>query len=251
MSFETLTYAVQDAVAEIRLNRPHRMNALTLESYDALERCLERAEADPAVRVVLLGGEGRAFCAGADLKEEMDANRLIACEQSLARKLHALPKPVIAAVHGPALGAGAEIILACDFILMARDASFALPEIGLGNFLGGGASALLPRWVGLAKAREIVMLGLKIDAVEAHAIGLACRIFSNEGFSEAARAFALEVASQPPLPLRLAKEQFNRIWFQNFEETLEAEAQAMRECLDSPDWQEKLADFRKRRQPPP
>lgn len=164
MSYEAILYDMRDGIAEIRLNRPHRLNAVTQTLYDELNDALSRAEADKDARVVLLTGEGRAFCVGADLKEHkagrtaFDRRQYLQGEQIVCKRLMLLKKPVIAAVNGFALGAGAEVALASDFVLMARSAQIGLPEISIGNFLGGGVTLLLPRLVGLAKARELVFL---------------------------------------------------------------------------------------------
>src|SRR5699024_2299425 len=125
------------------------------------------------VRAILLTGEGRAFCAGADLKAHkagrtpFDRRQYLQGEQALCRRLQSIDKPVVAAVNGYAIGAGAEMAIAADFIVMAASAEIGLPEIGIGNFVGGGVTHLLPRLVGLAKARELIFLGERIDSAEA------------------------------------------------------------------------------------
>src|SRR4051794_33048058 len=128
MWFDTILCETTNPIAEIRLNRPHRLNALTRQSYAELSLALDAAEADPEVRAILIAGEGRAFSVGADLKEDAasDTATFAECEQALARRLTSLGKPIIAAVHGYALGAGAELAIACDFLLMAETARFGL-----------------------------------------------------------------------------------------------------------------------------
>lgn len=251
--FETLIYRLADGVGEIRLNRPACLNALCLQSYADLGAALERAGADPTVRAILIAGEGRSFCVGADIKEFQarpeSQEALIEAEQDLARRLAALSKPVVAAIRGHALGAGAELALGCDFILMAKGARFGLPEIGLGNFLGGGASHILPRLVGLAKAREMVFLGQLVEAEEALAIGLANQCLDAETFEDEALAFARRLAAQAPLPMRLARAQLNRVGEWSFEAVLAAEAEGMRQCLASRDWQEGLRALTEKRPP--
>jgi len=147
-AFETIIYSVEDAIAEIRLNRPHRLNAVTQQLYDELNKALDQAQADRQVRVVIITGEGRAFCVGADLKEHkqgrtaFDRRQYLRGEQEVCKKIHTLKKPVISAVNGFALGAGAEIAIASDFLVMAASAKIGLPEISIGNFLGGGVTTL-------------------------------------------------------------------------------------------------------------
>src|SRR5271170_3156180 len=177
--FETVIYNANNAVAEIQFNRPHRLNAVVQKLYDDILAAIDVAEADRSIRVILLSGAGRAFCVGADLKEHHAATRTPASqreytrgEQLVCKRLLTMAKPVVSAVHGFALGAGAEIAIASDFLVMSAGARIGLPEISIGTFLGGGVTHLLPRIVGLARARELVFLGERIGAQEAVRIGL-------------------------------------------------------------------------------
>ncbi|MBX3680172.1 MAG: enoyl-CoA hydratase/isomerase family protein [Rhodocyclaceae bacterium] len=255
MSYETIIYGMTDGIAEIRLNRPHRLNAVTQTLYDELNDALSRAEADKDARVVLLSGEGRAFCVGADLKEHkagrtaFDRRQYLQGEQIVCKRLMLLKKPVVAAVNGFALGAGAEVALASDFVLMARSAQIGLPEISIGNFLGGGVTLLLPRLVGLAKARELVFLGERIDGEEAVRIGLANRVFDDEGFLDAARGFARKLAGKAPFSMQLAKEQLNMAAERTLDAALTAELEGMMFVGTTRDWQEGIDAFAEKRAP--
>ncbi|MGH9200636.1 MAG: enoyl-CoA hydratase/isomerase family protein [Vicinamibacterales bacterium] len=255
MAFRTILYSVQDGIAEIRLNRPHRLNAVVQELYTELTEALNFAEADRDARVVLLTGEGRAFCVGADLKEHkasrtaFDRREYLRGEQVVCKRLVLLRKPVVAAVNGFALGAGAEMAIASDFVVMAESAKLGLPEIGIGTFLGGGITYLLPRLVGLAKARELVFLGRHICAEEAIRIGLACRMFPDESFLDHAREFALEIASKAPFSMQLAKEQLNMAAERTFDGALIAELEGMMFCSTTKDWQEGVDAFAEKRAP--
>jgi enoyl-CoA hydratase len=255
MEFQTILYAAQDGIAEIRLNRPHRLNAVVQELYTELTQALDLAEADREVRIVLLTGEGRAFCVGADLKEHKVGRtafyrrEYLRGEQVVCKRLVLLSKPVIAAVNGFALGAGAEMAIASDFVLMAESAKIGLPEIGLGTFLGGGITYLLPRLVGLAKARELVFLGERIGAQEAVQIGLACRTFPDNGFLDHAREFALKIAGKAPFSMQLAKEQLNMAAERTFDGALIAELEGMMFCSTTRDWQEGVDAFSEKRAP--
>jgi enoyl-CoA hydratase len=255
MQTETILYQSTDGVAEIRLNRPHRLNAVTQQLYDELNAALGEAEADPAVRVVMLTGEGRAFCVGADLKEHktgrsaFDRRQYLQGEQVVCKRLMLLSKPVIAAVNGFALGAGAEIAIASDFVLMAESAQMGLPEVSIGNFLGGGVTYLLPRLVGLAKARELVFLGERIKGEEAVRIGLANRVLPDEGFIDAAREFALRVAGKAPFSMQLAKEQLNMAAERTLDAALTAELEGMMFVGTTQDWQEGVDAFAEKRTP--
>ena len=255
MSYEAILYDMRDGIAEIRLNRPHRLNAVTQTLYDELNDALSRAEADKDARVVLLTGEGRAFCVGADLKEHkagrtaFDRRQYLQGEQIVCKRLMLLKKPVIAAVNGFALGAGAEVALASDFVLMARSAQIGLPEISIGNFLGGGVTLLLPRLVGLAKARELVFLGERIDGEEAVRIGLANRVFDDQGFLDSAREFALKLAGKAPFSMQLAKEQLNMAADGTLDAALTAELEGMMFVGTTRDWKEGIDAFAEKRKP--
>lgn len=255
MPYETILYRLEDGIAEIRLNRPHRLNAVTQQLYDELNDALSAAESAREARVVLLTGEGRAFCVGADLKEHkagrtpFDRRQYLQGEQTVCKRILELKRPVVAAVNGYALGAGAELAIASDFLLMAESAQIGLPEISIGNFLGGGVTWLLPRLVGLAKARELVFLGERIAGPEAARIGLANRALPDAGFLEAARAFAQRIAQRAPLSMQLAKEQLNRAADRGLEAALTAELEGMTFVATTRDWQEGVDAFAEKRAP--
>ncbi|MCF8198013.1 MAG: enoyl-CoA hydratase/isomerase family protein [Sulfuritalea sp.] len=255
MQFESILYESSDGISEIRLNRPHRLNAVTQQLYDELNTALGVAEADQNVRVVILTGEGRAFCVGADLKEHkvgrtaFERRQYTQGEQIVCKRLMRLSKPVIAAVNGYALGAGAEMAIASDFILMAASAQIGLPEISIGTFLGGGVTYMLPRLVGLAKARELVFLGERIKGDEAVRIGLANRVLPDEGFLDAAREFARKIASKAPLSMQLAKEQLNMAAEGTLDTALVAELEGMMFAGTTQDWQEGIDAFAEKRTP--
>lgn len=255
MQFETILYSLSDGIAELKLNRPQRLNAVTQQLYDELNAALTQAEADPAVGVILLTGEGRAFCVGADLKEHkagrtaFDRRQYLAGEQAVCKRLLNLKKPVIAAVNGYALGAGAEMAIASDFIIMAESAQIGLPEVSIGNFLGGGITWLLPRMVGMAKARELVFLGERINGAEAVRIGLANRVFPDDKFLEEARVFAQKVAEKAPFSMELAKKQLNFAAESTFDAALCAELEGMVFVGFTKDWQEGVDAFAEKRKP--
>ena len=255
MTFRTILYDVRDGIAEIRFNRPHRLNAVVQEVYSELTEALNLAEANGEARVVLITGEGRAFCVGADLKEHkagrtaFDRREYLRGEQTVCKRLALLSKPVVAAVNGYALGAGAEMAIASDFVVMAESAKLGLPEIGLGTFLGGGITYLLPRLVGLAKARELVFLGERIGAEEAVRIGLASRFYPDHAFLDHARAFARDIAGKAPFSMQLAKEQLNMAAERGFDGALVAELEGMMFCSTTKDWQEGVDAFAEKRAP--
>ncbi|MBU1237438.1 MAG: enoyl-CoA hydratase/isomerase family protein [Gammaproteobacteria bacterium] len=255
MNYETILYEVRDGIAEIRYNRPHRLNAVTAQLYEELDVALGEAVADRDVRVLLLTGEGRAFCVGADLKEHkagrtaFDRRQYLQGEQMVCKRLVQLDKPVVAAVNGYALGAGAEMAIAADFLLMAESAEIGFPEVSIGNSLGGGVTWLLPRLVGLAKARELAFLGERIKGEEAVRIGLANRVFADAGFLDAAREFASRLATKAPYSMRLAKEQLNLSAERTLDAALVAELEGMTFAGTTRDWQEGVDAFAEKRAP--
>jgi enoyl-CoA hydratase/carnithine racemase len=195
-------------VAVISLNRPERLNAVNDDLVTGLLRALaevERADCGAAI----LAGRGRAFCAGHDLKEPRgdEAGLLGRLErlQEVTRRIRQLPIPVIAAVHGHAVGAGAEFALGCDLVVAAADARFRFPEVGIGLSVTGGVTKLLPLLVGPVKAKELVLLGEPIDAQEALRIGLVNRVVPPDQLMDAVLGWARRLASQPRLPTALAK----------------------------------------------
>ncbi|WP_210285179.1 enoyl-CoA hydratase/isomerase family protein [Mesorhizobium neociceri] len=253
--FETVAYEIQDGIAEIRLNRPHRLNAVVQQLYDDLQEALNQAERDKNVRVIVLTGQGRAFCVGADLKEHkagrpaFDRRQYLMSEQRVCRRLVSHPKPIIAAVNGYALGAGAEMALACDFIAMAASARIGFPEIGLGAFLGGGSTNILPRLVGLAKARELIFFNQQIDGAEAVRVGLASRCIPDELFAEGVRTLARELSKKAPFSMQLAKEQLASAAHGTFDSALTAELEGMMFCSTTRDWREGVDAFAEKRSP--
>lgn len=255
-AFETILYKKQTAIAEIRLNRPHRLNAVIEQLYEEVTAALGDAEADPAVRVVVLTGQGKAFCAGADLKahssgerSEEQRQRYLRLGQETCRRLRTLGKPVIAAVNGYAIGGGLELAVSADLMVIKESAEVGLPEISIGTYVGGGVTRLLPQLVGLAKAREMIFLGERIGGREAVAIGLATRAFPDEAFDQGVQGIAEALAQKAPVPLAFAKQHLNEQSEQSYEASLEAEVQALLACMKTRDWREGVEAFAQKRAP--
>jgi len=253
--FETVLWTRRGPVAEIRLNRPHRLNAVVEQLYKDVLSALDAAEADPDARVVTLTGEGRAFCVGADLKEHgkgertaYDRRRYLELGNDVCQRIYEFPKPVIAAVNGYAAGAGAEMSISSDFIVMKASAQLWLPEISIGTHVGGGVTEILPRIVGLAKARELILTGTRIDGTEAHAIGLATRVFDDDSFDDGVREFAALIGSKAPISMRHAKENLNAAQ-RDYKSRLTTELNALLECMLTEDWQEGVDAFAGKRDP--
>jgi enoyl-CoA hydratase len=194
-------------VAVLTLNRPEALNALSGAVMRALEDALGALEADDAVRCVVLQGAGRAFAAGADVRAMTAAGaaETLPAELDLWARVRAFEKPLIAAVHGYALGGGCELAQACDIVIAADDARFGLPELALGIIPGAGGTQLTPRAIGKSLAMELVLAGRMLTADEALAHGLCSRVVPREALHEEAVALATTIASRPPIAARLAK----------------------------------------------
>ncbi|MBE1576422.1 enoyl-CoA hydratase/isomerase family protein [Amycolatopsis roodepoortensis] len=203
----TVDYALDDGIAVIWLNRPERLNAVVAELVDDLLEALDAAAKSDA-RAVVLAGRGRAFCAGHDLKEPTppgDSRPRLDRLQDVTRRLRGLRQPVIAAVHGYAIGAGAEFAMGCDLILAAEDAVFAFPEVSLGLSVTGAASRLLPLLVGPLKAKELLLLGERVSGTEAAELGLVNAALPVDDLMDTALAWAAKIAAHPAAAATMAK----------------------------------------------
>ena len=221
-------YELADAVAWIHLNRPERLNAVVPELTAALVAAFERAGADQA-RVIVLAGSGRAFCSGHDLKEKLPPESLLATRlrveqiQDVTRAIRRFPGPVIAAVHGYALGAGCEFALGCDLVVAAEDAQFGFPEVSVGLSVTGGISRLLPLLVGPVRAKELLLLGERFGAGRAHELGLVNQVVPAGEHEKAAAEIAARLRDRPALALALAKQALDRGAESALEEAMAAE----------------------------
>jgi 2-(1,2-epoxy-1,2-dihydrophenyl)acetyl-CoA isomerase len=207
--YQTIRYEVREGIATICFDRPEKLNAYTTEMGDEIVAAFERARHDDTVRVVILTGEGRAFCAGVDLdafKAQMagggpDQGPKLG-EETFVRNwpldLVQYPKPVIAAINGPAYGVGVTMTLGCDVRIAARSAVLGLNFTRLGMLPGLGSTHHLPRLIGLGKASELVLSGAKLGADEALEIGLVQRVTDDDALIDEARALALAMAEIRP-----------------------------------------------------
>lgn len=207
---ECVSYSTVGPVAVVHLDRPNRLNAVVPALVDGMLAAFERARLEK-VRAVVLAGRGRAFCAGHDLKAPAPVEDAAAAQQRLqkiqdvTRAIREFSAPVIAAVHGYALGAGAEFALGCDLVVAGQDARFGFPEVGVGLSVTGGISALLPRIVGPVRAKELLFLGEHLSADEAHRLGLVNTVVPEGSHEQAALEMAQRLAAQPLIALGLAK----------------------------------------------
>ena len=218
----------RDGVLTLTLNRPERLNALTQALAAELRAAVRAASRDPGVRVLLLRGVGRAFSAGKDRDEPASAE-FVDVLQQLAAALMSCPQPVVAAVQGWAVGAGLELLLNCDVVLATRDAQFMLPEVSAGLFGTGGVLALLPRTMGLARAKGTLLLGQPFDATRAEAWGLIWEVVTDAAaLEQRAAAVAAQLAVADPRILAEIKHQLHRETFGELAPVLAREAMAHR-----------------------
>jgi enoyl-CoA hydratase/carnithine racemase len=214
-----------------------------------------RAAADRALRVVIVTGAGeKAFCAGADLKERarMDEGAVAGFHKAIRAAFdgfEALPQPVIAALNGVALGGGLELALACDLRLAAEGAEVALPEVGLGIIPGAGGTQRLPRVIGVARAKELILTARRVTVPEALAMGLVGQVVPAADLSDAALALGERVARNAPVSLRQAKRAVDRGLSLPLHEALDLENKLYQACIPTADRREALLAFAEKRAP--
>jgi len=256
--YETLNLYRQGATAKIVLNRPERMNAWSSGLSDDLLTVLRDVQSDDGVRAVLLTGAGKAFCAGADLKEGAD--------QALAGKLDTyavltrwyhpivtairqMPKPVVTAVNGPAAGAGLSLALAGDLVVAAESAYFVLAFVGIGLVPDGGASLFVPSRVGFARAAEMALLGEPVPAAKAVDWGLINFAWPDGEFAAKAEALVQRLADGPTRSYAGSKRELNHWLYDRMGAHLELEASLQRELATSADFVEGVSAFLQKRPP--
>lgn len=214
-AYETIKVEREESTLWIILNRPHRLNAFNDVLMEELSDMLDTAERDASVKCVVITGEGdRSFSAGADVTMFPKATPVKAEEfsragQKVFGKIEEMSKPVIASINGFALGGGLELALACDFRVAAEHAELGSPEINLGLIPGWGGTQRLVRMIGLAKAKELVMLGNRLKAEEALKIGLVNKVVHFDNLRDEVREMAKKLSEGPPIALRYAKNALN------------------------------------------
>jgi enoyl-CoA hydratase/carnithine racemase len=190
-------------VCEVRLNRPEKRNAITFAMYEAFAGALEQAEADAAVRVLLLSGEGAGFCAGNDLHDFLSGPNFTMDHPVMGflKRLATFGKPLVAAVHGQTVGIGVTMLLHFDLILAARSTQFSMPFVSLGLVPEAASSLLLPRQLGPQRAAQLLLLGESFGAADAERLGLINRVVEDPALMQDARALAQQLVRQPPYAL--------------------------------------------------
>lgn len=248
-------YEARDGFALITLNRPHKYNALSLALLESLAAAVERAEQDARVRAVVLAGAGKHFCAGADIVEMQQieglagAERWIQARAPLFERVSACPKPVVAAIHGAAMGGGLEIAMQADIRIAGEGATFAQPEVRLGIMPGAGGTQRLARLAGLGRALEWLLTGDRFGARAALEAGVVNRVVPDDQVVAEATALAARLARQAPIALRLIKEVTRRGLEGPLGSGLTRERQAFATLLATEDRVEGVQAFLSRREP--
>ena len=258
MSYDNIEFEIANGVAVLKLNRPDSLNSFTNDMHEEVREVLTSAAEDKAVRAVLITGNGRGFCAGQDLNdrsvapgeampdlgESVDKNY-----NPLIRLITGMEKPVICAVNGVAAGAGANIAFACDIVIAARSASFIESFSRLGLIPDSGGTWILPRLVGMARARGLAMLGPKIKAEQAEAWGIIWQCVDDEELMATALGLAEQMATQPTRGFAFTKKAFSLSTTNSLDEQLEVEKELMRAAGQTHDYQEGVAAFLEKREP--
>ena len=245
-------------IAWITLNRPERMNAFAGTMRSDLAEALADAGARRESRAIVIKGAGRAFCTGADvgvmgdLLEHQDTDTFagfVAAGSAVVRRIREIPCPVIAAVNGPAAGAGASLAIACDVRVASDQASIGFTFARIGLHPDWGATYTLPRLVGPGRAAELMLSGRMVPAAEAEQLGLFERVFPDEQFATEVERFAVEIAAKPPLALAALKASLSRTWDSDLDAMLDRESEAQLACFASADAREGITAFREKRTP--
>jgi 2-(1,2-epoxy-1,2-dihydrophenyl)acetyl-CoA isomerase len=257
MHLQTVNVSVADGTARVELNRPEALNAWNAQFGEDLLAALRGVTEDEAVRAVVLTGAGRAFSSGADLKDistDTTPDGRPNVYKTLTERYHPImhairemPKPVIAAVNGPAVGIGCSLALCCDLIVAAESAYFLLAFVNIGLVPDGGSSLFLPTRIGMARASELSMLGERLPAPKALEWGLINRVVADEQFEQEVGALAARMAAGPTRSYAGSKRQLNNWLYARIDEQLELEAKIQQEMAGSDDFVEGAMAFVQKR----
>jgi 2-(1,2-epoxy-1,2-dihydrophenyl)acetyl-CoA isomerase len=257
MTYEQLIVEREGPVATLRLNNPTRLNALTPQLTAEMLDVLQEIREDPAVRAIVVTGEGRAFSAGADLSTLQEpylkgerpklSTFLKEGYNKLIPLLAETPKPVVAAINGVVAGAGVSVALACDFRIASDAASFSMAFVRIGLIPDAGSCYLLPRTVGMAKALELALLSDKLDAAAACEIGLVNRVVPADSLMDEARALAGRLAEMPTAAIGLTKRMFQEAGRLSLTETMDREAEVQDQAAATDDHVEGVMAFLEKR----
>jgi 2-(1,2-epoxy-1,2-dihydrophenyl)acetyl-CoA isomerase len=258
MAYQNILFDVRQGIARLTLNRPDKLNSFTVAMHEEIRTALEQIKADRSVRVLVLTGAGRAFCAGQDLADESVAPGVGKVDLGaaidkyygpLVLALRALPLPVICAVNGVAAGAGANLPLACDIVLAARSASFIEAFCKLGLIPDTGGTYFLPRALGTARAMGLALLGDRLSAEQAANWGLIWKCVDDDQLAAETEALAQHFAQAPTIGLARIKQALYASAANTLEQQLDLERNLMRELGMTHDYREGVAAFTERRPP--
>lgn len=252
MEYKKLIIQDNGAVRVIKINNPEALNALNTAILKELDAAFTEVAEDNGILAVVLTGEGRAFVAGADISEMKSKNAIEGeifgkLGASVFRKIELLPKPVIAAVNGFALGGGCELAMSCDIRLASTKAKFGQPEVGLGITPGFSGTQRMPRLIGMGKAKELIYTADIVDAAEAYRIGLVNHVYEPEALMEEAMKMAEKIASKAPIAVKNSKEAINRGIQTDMDSAVAIEAYLFGLCFASEDQKEGMTAFFEKR----
>src|SRR5881296_3055491 len=241
-AYDRVMVEIAAGIGTVTLNRPEKLNAFDAEQCQELHEALRMLAGSDAVRVIVLTGAGRAFCAGADLSVlETDGHSLVAAGKEVTLTIRSAPQPVLAAVNGPAAGGGANLALACDYRIASEQASIGEVFHKLGLVPDWGGSFFLPRLVGPSKALELVWSARMVPAAEALALGLVDRVVPHADLPAATRALAEQWAAQPPGAVRRAKEALYKSEASSLAGMLDLEIAQQTELFATPEARQRIA----------
>jgi 2-(1,2-epoxy-1,2-dihydrophenyl)acetyl-CoA isomerase len=259
VGYDMVIWEAADGVGRLTLNRPDTLNAWTAEFGQELKSVIENEAADHSVRSVLVTGAGRGFSSGADLKAGFEPHpedgmpdvrkELHEIYHPVIAGIRRLPKPVVAAVNGPAVGIGCSLALACDLVLAAQSAFFGLAFVNIGLMPDGGSTLFVPAAVGKARAFQMALLGERVDAQKALAWGLVNYVHPDDRLAGEADALAEHLASGPTRSYAGSKEALNRMLYPDLDGQLDLEAELQHALARSKDFQEGVAAFVEKRDP--
>lgn len=251
MSSQNLLLTRENRIAVVTINRPEVLNALNRETVDELDALVDELNRDQELRAVIFTGGEKHFAAGADITAMVEGNPEFArgfVFKDTFNKIDDLSKPTIAAVAGYALGAGMELALACDLRVAKSNVKFGLPEVSIGIMPGAGGTQRLPRLIGAARAKEMIMLGGMVDASTALSYGLVNRVVE-ENVVEEALKLATKLAALPPIALRSAKQVVNQGQSMELKLAIDLEAMAWASLFATEDQKEGMRAFLEKRKP--
>lgn len=252
---ESILFEQQGAVGIIRLNRPDKFNSFNRPMALAMQERLDAFNDDDSIRAIYIIGEGKAFCAGQDLAEAIDPEgpeltKIVSEHYNpIIKRLRRIRKPIVAAVNGVAAGAGANIALACDVVVATESASFIQAFSKIGLIPDSGGTFFLPRLIGFQKASALMMLGDKVEAVEAERLGMLYKVFPDDTFAEESMAIAKKLSQMPTKGLGFTKCALNRSMRNGLDKQLELEDELQTSAGATEDYEEGVNAFLEKRKP--